>query len=60
MTIKTNYGNFGGFKNLEIFMRTENIMEIEILQIDLLSIPIILPCKNYTYSEVLEIINRED
>lgn len=59
MTITTNLGNFHGFKNIEIFMRLENISEIEIQNIKLLSMPLGKQGK-YNYNEILEILNRED
>lgn len=58
MIIRTNYGEFGNFKDLEIFMRLEDLETIEFLDVQYWGIDLSFTKGIYTYSQILEILNR--
>lgn len=58
MIIGTNYGEFGSFKDLEIFMRLEGLKIINLLYVQYWGIDLSFTKGTYTYSQILEILNR--
>lgn len=60
MIVKTNFGNFHGFKSLETFMRLENKKEVEILEVEHFTIKIACSSGKFSYQQILEILTRED
>lgn len=58
MIIRTNYGEFGNFKDLEIFMRLEGLQTMELLDVQYWGIDLSFTKGTYTYSQILEILNR--
>lgn len=53
-----DYGDFGSFKDLEIFMRLEGLQTVELLDIQYWWIDLSFTKGTYTYSQILEILNR--
>lgn len=58
MIIKTDYAEFGSFKDLEIFMRLEGLKTINLLDVQYWGIDLSFTKGIYTYSQILEILNR--
>lgn len=57
MIIKTDCADFGSFKDLEIFMRQENLQTIELLDVQYWGIGLSFTKGTYTYSQILEILH---
>lgn len=60
MIIKTDFAEFGCFKDLEIFMRQEHMKTVKLLEVQYWGIDLSFTKGTYTYSQILEIINRAD
>lgn len=57
MIIKTNFADFGSFRDLEIFMRQENLQAIELLDVQYWGIDLAFTRGAYTYSQILAILH---
>lgn len=57
MVIKTNFAEFGSFKDLEIFMRLECLEKIELLDVQYWGIDLTFTKGTYTYSQILQILD---
>lgn len=56
MIIKTDIAEFGNFKDLETYMRLENVHVIELLDVRYFGINLSFTKGLYTYEDILDII----
>lgn len=58
MIIRTDYADFGSFKDLEIFMRQEKLEAIELVDVRYWGIDLSFTKGIYTYAQILQILGR--
>lgn len=59
MIIQTNFGDFGSFADLEIFMRQERLETIEVVGVHYWFINLSFTAGTYTYQQILEILEKD-
>lgn len=59
MIIKTNVAEFCSFKDIESYMRLENMHVIELLNVRYFGINLSFTRGLYTYDDILDILNQE-